>query len=245
MPLNQEYLKERLDYNPETGEFHWKQHESRNKIWNTRYAGEAAGSIKNDGYRQITIDGKTYSAARLAWLITHGEWPENEIDHINRVRDDDRLVNLRKATRTENCNNMSTNNGLPEGVHWATGNAKYQAKIPKGVPVFGDIYLGQYGDPITAGEVVQEGIGIILDNEDNETIRSLLKGLKDSRTEIFSEEQKDVLLASKKGSGLSKGVTKKGGKFMARIWRNGKMVYLGTFDTPEEASAAYSREANE
>jgi hypothetical protein len=153
---------------------------------------------------------------------------------MNRKRGDDRLVNLRDVTHTENCNNISTNNGLPEGVHWDTGKAKYEARIPRCVPVFGRTYLGQYGDPITAGKVVQQGIEIILDNEDDETIKGLLKELKDSRTEILLE-------AERRKSGLPKGVRKMGNGFQAQIWRNGKNVYLGTFGTPEEASKVYQQ----
>jgi hypothetical protein len=234
--LNADYVRKRLHYNPETGKFTWKARVG-NKWWNTKFAGEVAGSILSNGYRQITIDGNSYGAARLAWLYVHGEWPKNEIDHINRVRDDDRLVNLRDVTSTENQNNRSNNNGLPGGVQWRTGRAKYIAKIPWSVPIFGRTYLGQYGDPIVAGEVIQEGIGIILDNEDEETINILLKKLKDTHTEILSEDER-------RRSGLPKGVYKQGAKFVAQIWRNGKMVYLGTFDTPEEASATYQLKVN-
>jgi hypothetical protein len=238
--ITAEYVRRRLQYNSETGVFIWKPRIG-DKRWTAQFAGKVAGSIKNDGYRRIKIDGESYGAARLAWLITYGEWPQNDIDHINRVRDDDRLVNLRDVTRTENQNNRSNNNGLPEGVQFNTKSAKYQAWIPKGVPVFGITYLGQYGDPITAGGVVQEGIGIVCDNEDasEETIKRLLKELKDSRNEILSEEQRNELRASKKESGLPKGVKKSGGRFQAQIWRNGKCVYLGIFDTPDEASATY------
>jgi len=216
-----------LEYDPETGVFIWKPRTTDDKSWNTKFAGEVAGSINNHGYRRIGIDGKIYMAARLAWLYVHGEWPKNEIDHINRVRDDNRMVNLRDVTSTENSNNRSDNNGFPEGVHWHTKSAKYRAQIPDGVPIFGKTYLGQYGDPIVAGEVVQEGIGIILDNEGEETIRRLLKELKDACTEVLPK------------SGLPKGVRKSGSRFIAQIWRNGKYVYLGSFNTPEEASAAY------
>jgi len=229
--MDSEYVKKRLKYDPETGVFIWKPR-AGDKWWNANFAGEIAGTINNKGYRRIMIDGKPYMVARLAWLYVHGEWPKNEIDHINRVKDDDRLANLRDVTHTENSNNRSSNNGLLEGVHWNTKKAKYQAQIPPSVPVFGMTYLGQYGDPIVAGEVVQEGIGIICDNEDDEIIRRLLKELKDARTEVLSE-------AERKKSGLPKGVNKHGNKFQAQIWKNGKIVYLGTFDTPEEASAAY------
>jgi hypothetical protein len=242
--MTADYLRSRLHYDPETGIFIWKPRGPGDKQWNGKLAGEVAGFMASGGYRRISIDGKLYKAARLAWLYVYGEWPKNHIDHINRVRDDDRLVNLRDVTHTENCNNKSSNNGLPEGVHWHTGDAKYKANIPQGVPVFGRTYLGQYGDPITAGEVVQEGIEIILNNEDDENIRKLLKELKDSRTEVLSEEQIDALRASKKASGLSKGVYKNGGRFQARIWQNGKYVHLGTFNTPEEASEAYHNWSN-
>jgi hypothetical protein len=245
--ITAEYVRRRLQYDPETGVFTWKPRVARStndKTWNAKFSGEIAGTINNQGYRRIKIDGESYGAARLAWLYIYGEWPQNEIDHINRIRSDDRLVNLRKATRTENNNNKSNNNGLPEGVIWHTLKAKYQAQIPKGVPVFGNTYLGRYGSPITAGEIVQQGIEIICNNEDEETIRRLLKELKDSRTEILSEEQRNALRASKKGSGLPKGVRKSGSRFIAQIWRNGKYVNLGTFDTPEEASVFYQAKVN-
>jgi hypothetical protein len=94
--MNQEYLKERLDYNPETGEFHWKQHESRNKIWNTRFAGERAGTLRN-GHRQILIDNVKYSATRLVWLYIYGYWPFGLMHHFNGNHDDNRLGNLEEA----------------------------------------------------------------------------------------------------------------------------------------------------
>jgi hypothetical protein len=233
--VDSEYVRKRLQYDPETGIFVWKP-KPGDKRWTARHAGEVAGYLNGGGYRQITIDGKLYRAARLAWLYVYGEWPKNEIDHINRLKDDDRLVNLRDVTPTENQNNRSNNNGLPEGVYWGAKSAKYQAQISDGVPIFGGAYLGQYGDPIVAGEVVQEGIGIICENEDasEETISRLLKELKDSRTEVLSE-------AERKKSRLPKGITKNGNKFQAQIWRNGKTVYLGTFDTLEEASVVYQQ----
>jgi hypothetical protein len=231
--MHRDYVRKRLDYDPDTGVFTWKPRPG-DKKWNAKHVGEVAGSIASGGYRQIMVDRKNYMAARLAWLYVHGEWPKNHIDHINRIRTDDRLVNLRDVTPVVNSNNRSDNNGLPEGVFWDTKKVKYIAQIPKCIPVFGMTYLGQYGNPIIAGEVVQKGIGIICDNEDNETINILLKELKDTHTEILSEDER-------RKSGLPKGVRKNGNGFAAQIWRNGRYVHLGTFDTPEEASTVYQQ----
>jgi hypothetical protein len=231
--INAEYVRGRLQYDPETGVFIWKPRIG-DKSWNIRHSGKAAGTIANNGYRLIKIDNKVHMAARLAWLIVYGEWPINEIDHINRNRNDDRIVNLRDITHTENCNNKVNNNKFPDGVYWDTRREVYVARIPQSAPIFGWIYLGQYGDPIVAGKVVQEGVDIICDNENanEENIKKLLKKLKDLRTEIKSKK-----------NNLPKGVyyNKAMGKFVANIWRNDKNVYLGSFNTPKEASEAYKR----
>jgi len=94
--MNQEYLKERLDYDPETGEFRWKPisvHEPRHKTWNTKFAGKRAGTVRNE-HRQILIDGRLYSATRLVWLYIYGYWPFGLIHHFNGDKDDNRLGNL-------------------------------------------------------------------------------------------------------------------------------------------------------
>lgn len=86
------YLHKNLDYDPRTGIFTWHR------------TGQRAGSYK-DGYRRIKVLGKRYRAGRLAWFYCFGEWPAQQIDHIDRVKDNDRLSNLREATPVENCAN--------------------------------------------------------------------------------------------------------------------------------------------
>jgi len=99
--MEQSYLKSQLDYDADTGIFTWKAvskfHKSRN--------GKEAGTRHHTGYLHISIDGKKYSAHRLAWLYVHGEFPEEFIDHINGVRDDNRIVNLRDVSHNVNCLN--------------------------------------------------------------------------------------------------------------------------------------------
>ena len=70
-------------------------------------AGSVAGCMNNWGYLQVCTKGKTYKAHRLVWLIEKGVWPE-ELDHINGVRTDNRIENLREVSRKENLRNQKT-----------------------------------------------------------------------------------------------------------------------------------------
>ena len=113
-------LHEALIYNADTGIFVWKirpvdhfKTVRSQKICNTRYAGKQAGSNTSDGYIQIMLFKKNYKAHRLAWAMHYGIWPTDRIDHIDpRNKLDNRIVNLREATASENAKNkrMPINN---------------------------------------------------------------------------------------------------------------------------------------
>lgn len=98
--LTVERLREVLDYDPETGLFHW-----RVRLAHRIHIGDVAGVIMNTGHRKINIDGKPYLASRLAWLYMHGKWPKHEIDHKDRSPGNDVFENLREATHAENSRN--------------------------------------------------------------------------------------------------------------------------------------------
>lgn len=91
---------EALEYNQETGYLFWKQ--SRG----TKKAGTIAGSVNNKGYVIVQLNGKTYQAHRLAWMLHHKKYDFQSIDHINGIKTDNRIVNLREATLTQNQQNQ-------------------------------------------------------------------------------------------------------------------------------------------
>lgn len=94
-------LRKTINYNKETGEFHWKTSLKNNQI----KIGSMAGTIRRDGRTQIQFDGKLYLAYRLAWLLTYEKWPDFEIDHIDGDPSNNRIDNLRDVNRSENSQN--------------------------------------------------------------------------------------------------------------------------------------------
>jgi hypothetical protein len=101
--ITHQELTESLSYNPATGIFTWSS--PRPKI----QVGQPAGHLKkNKGYVYIEFNGKAYSAHRLAWLYVNGVWPEKQIDHVNGIRSDNRIENLREATNGQNRANTRT-----------------------------------------------------------------------------------------------------------------------------------------
>lgn len=69
------------------------------------YNGARAGHVTKQGYRNIKWKQRTLAASWAVWMIHHGRWPSHTMDHINAVRGDDRIENLREATRSQNCAN--------------------------------------------------------------------------------------------------------------------------------------------
>jgi hypothetical protein len=130
--LTADYVRSILDYDPETGIFRWKwRNDVAKQSWNTRYAGTVVGSLRN-GYIIAKINYRDYSAHRIAWLVTHGVWPPDELDHINGNKADNRISNLRLATRQQNmCNTKiwNTSSTGVKGVCWRKEYKKYCARV--------------------------------------------------------------------------------------------------------------------
>lgn len=104
--LTAQRLREVLDYDQATGVLSWKTRNS-NRI----NIGDHAGAMLKTGYLSISIDGKLHRAHRLVWLWIHGVWPDGELDHINGVRTDNRIANLRDVSRTTNQQNLRSARG--------------------------------------------------------------------------------------------------------------------------------------
>lgn len=109
--LTQAELMEELEYNPETGAFLRLKKKARFNI------GDVAGSKPDvNGYIAIKLNGVLYRAHRLAWLYVHGEWPEGFLDHKNGDPSDNRIENLRLASRGENMHNRKINTNNQSGT---------------------------------------------------------------------------------------------------------------------------------
>jgi len=99
--LTPEYLHQLFSYDPHDGLLYRK--ERRNS---QTPIGSIAGYLSNNGYICVGIDWKYYKAHRIIWAMTTGAWPKGQIDHINGIRSDNRLCNLRDASKSLNAQNL-------------------------------------------------------------------------------------------------------------------------------------------
>ena len=119
----------------------------RSKMWNTRHAGKPAFTGLRNGYFSGQLFAKTYSAHRVIWAMAHGYWPNGDIDHANGNRLDNRLSNLREATRAENNRNVgvqANNTSGFKGVSWDAAHSKWKARIGHHRKI---IHLGRFESP--------------------------------------------------------------------------------------------------
>lgn len=217
--LTAEDVRRELNYDPETGEFTRK-----TSFFKTRI-GEKAGSIsKSAGYVVIAVCGSQYLAHRLAWLYTHGCWPPNFIDHINGVKTDNRIANLREATSGENMQNQRKARGNSKtgmlGVRHNKASGNYVAVITVDGRV---VNVGSFKTPEQAHEAYLRAkaelhnFGTILPNSG----ANLERVQKKASSTGFS------------------GVEFRSGRYRAFFHADRKTkINVGSFDTAEEASEA-------
>lgn len=124
---NQQYLRYLFYYSHNTGKLF-----RRISVNSKAQEGTELNIINGNGYMQVTIDYKIYLLHRLIWCYVYNYWPENDIDHINGVKTDNHLPNLREASAS--CNKFNAKN--PVGIIGIRGvqpeGKKYRATLGSG-----------------------------------------------------------------------------------------------------------------
>ena len=126
--LTVELLRQTVNFNPETGVFIWLKPRNTGRV----KPGMKMGSMNHKGYMRCVLFGRSYLQHRLAWFYVHGEWPVDQLDHINGIKHDNRLSNLRPANSAENQQNRAIAKNNAHGFAGATFNkrkGRWQAHI--------------------------------------------------------------------------------------------------------------------
>jgi hypothetical protein len=151
--ITAEEIRAIFHYDPETG---WLVNAvTRNPL---ALAGTRAGSPHNRGYRRVSIDNKRHLEHRLVWLYVHGAAPTRFIDHINNVKDDNRIENLRDVTKSQNGANTgkrSNNTSGHKGVYWDKPTRKWKAQIGISNKVLALGYFSNIDDAIAARQAAE------------------------------------------------------------------------------------------
>lgn len=137
-------LRETHTYDRETGQF-------ERRLKNVR-RGKMPGSLTWNGYLVICIDQMDYRAHRLAWLYCYGRWPKCHLDHRNGIKSDNRIANLRPATKSQNGFNrgktMANSSGF-KGVTLDKRRGVWRAQIGYNRK---NLFLGDFHSPQAAAE---------------------------------------------------------------------------------------------
>lgn len=125
--ISPQEVRDIFDLDRDTGVLYW-----RRKLADKVVIGSQAGALNGMGYRQVRVFGRIYLSHRLVWAHVTGEWPTCGLDHINRVRSDNRPANLRPASQCANMQNTGTpsdNTSGHKGVRWHAKAKKWAAEI--------------------------------------------------------------------------------------------------------------------
>jgi len=133
-------VRQILRYDASSGKLFWLPRDefkikssAHRATWNKRFAHkEAFTYVHKSGYKVGTLLGAQMKAHRIAWALYYGEWPSEEVDHINMVKTDNKIANLRLATDSQNASNKSlysNNTSGFKGVHFHKQSGKFRAGI--------------------------------------------------------------------------------------------------------------------
>lgn len=165
-----ERLNEVLRYDPESGKLFWRDRgreffetQRAFSTWNARYAGkEAMTSDNGHGYLRGSIGNKLILAHRAIWALQHGEWPVDQIDHINGDRRDNRISNLRCVSHKTNGRNQkrpTNNRSGAVGVHFYKKSKRWQAHITTEGKTNFLGYFDSFEDAVEARKSAEQKLG--------------------------------------------------------------------------------------
>lgn len=160
--LSQAELKEYLDYDPNTGHLTWIKKANKGTVLFSR-----AGTLNKTGYRKVKLFGVQYLEHRLIWCWVHGYYPSQHLDHINHIRDDNRIINLREVTISENARNRRTGDTRTKerGIWYCRRRRRYIAEIK----LYGKkVYQATFEDPDEAVEMRKQKeieLGLAIPNQ--------------------------------------------------------------------------------
>ena len=154
----EEFIRENYRYDPETGYLWWtRQSEAQgiglNGARGYRNLDKPAGRPTRQGYYQVNIFSKRVSSHRVAWFLYYGLWPTGLLDHVNGVKDDNRIINLRDATSLQNQGNRKKTFGCSskyKGVIWHKRDQKWYSRVSIN---YKDKHLGSYDSEEEAARV--------------------------------------------------------------------------------------------
>ncbi len=163
MEITREYLSECFSYDKKTGFLHWKvrpvghfKNERAMNAINSKMAGRLAQSSLNGRYHLVAVNSKFYLCHRIVWFLHHGAWPDEDIDHINGNKVDNRIENLRPVSRSQNMSNVGMQKNNKSGfigVFWETRAGKWKAVVAKNKK---NISLGLFECPVEAAIAYNE-----------------------------------------------------------------------------------------
>ena len=120
--------------------------------------GRQFGTYDRYGYRRGALKGKIYQEHKLIWLYYYGEWPTLQVDHLNGIRDDNRVENLRIVTNQENQFNRKSVKGSSskyKGVSWYKPYGKWLVNYTLNRKKY---FVGYFEDEVEAAKAYDQAV---------------------------------------------------------------------------------------